>query len=449
MRLIPRIGSLREWLSEAVKKQIVADYVYTYPPIQSYLPIDPDGLDSVINASLAKSNSINLYFHVPHCRQLCSYCNLFTTPTKAYPISSYVALLVRELEYFYAQQLLNKTVSTIYIGGGTPSLASPESIGNLLQSIETLCHFPLDGISEIAIEIDPQTVDGSKLDDFHAIGINRINLGVQTLNPDELSGINRLRITRTLLDVIDQSLSVGFGNVCIDLIYGLRGQSQDSWRHSVATVASLAPHTICVYPLTLRTRTIYSAKGYQEVNDAEQISKARIAHDILLANGYRRETHVRYKKEGGGYVQKSNHWRLENVLGIGAGARSYLWEADFRNGYSTTRRNSVVRTYATKVSSHCFPADSGFLMSTAERKHKAIILGLHDLDRGWYESLFGTDATEDFNKEFRVLEELGLITVSPERIWLTEEGYFARDLIVQAFFTDSVVERISAYTYND
>lgn len=449
MKLIPRKGGLRAWLSEAIRKQIVSDYIYAYPPRQSYGPINNNSLDSLINSSLERSSSINLYFHIPHCRQLCSYCNLFATQGSEYPISSYIALLVRELNILYANRLKDKKISTIYIGGGTPSIAPAQSIGDLLQSVETLFCSSLEDIPEVAIEIDPQTVNIHKLRDFRRVGINRINLGVQTLNPDELSGINRLRLNNSLIDVIADALSVGFDNVCVDLIYGLRGQTENSWRHSVATIARIAPHTICIYPLTLRTKTIYAATGYQDVSDAEQISKMRIAHEILLNNGYRRETHVRYIKDGGGYQQKKNHWSLENILGVGAGARSYLWEGDFRNGYSTRNRKSVVTTYANKIANHLFPADSGFLMSSIERMRKAIILGLHDFDRAWYKSLFGVDVTVDFMEEFSVLEELGLVFVSPERIWLTDDGYFARDSIVQAFFSDSVIERVSSYSYKE
>jgi oxygen-independent coproporphyrinogen-3 oxidase len=333
-------------LERAIREEIRADYVYMYPPRQAYRPM-PAGVDMRhhVAESLRYSNSIDLYFHFPFCKQVCSFCNLFTSGTSRREVfDKYIDAMIRELLSF-AEWIRGKRVETLYFGGGTPSLMSASQIARVIVAAEELTGSSVADVREVSLEVAPDTVDALALRELRSIGVNRINLGVQSTEDDVLRGIGRAHNKKIPFAALESALKVGFDNVCVDLIYGLEGQTAESWRRSVTEVCVLRPETICLYPLTLRPMTAYHRGGYTVLDSKEQFAKYDIGLQIVQDAGYKQQTHVRYvRAEKGGYLQKENHWRMHNVLGIGAGARSYLWYCDLRNGYSLNDRQRVIST---------------------------------------------------------------------------------------------------------
>jgi oxygen-independent coproporphyrinogen-3 oxidase len=438
-------------LAGLIESQVHGDYVYMYPPRQAYRPFTDDvrRLPELISGSLARFDDLNLYVHVPFCRQICSFCNLYAVSGNGRELDGYVDAVVAEAER-YAGDTDRKTVRTLYLGGGTPSILTAAQLGRLVTSLLGLFATRPDDIPpETALEVDPATVDARKLRDIRAAGINRINLGYQSMVRDEVVGIGRDRPFEAGLDLLGQALDVGFDNVCVDLIYGLEGQTDENWRRSVSQVAAIGPPTVCAYALTLRPFTGYSRRGYAELDGVVLYRRYDIADEILRSAGYRRENHVRWVRDGGGYVQKVNHWSLRNVLGLGAGARSYLWDVDLRNGYSVRSRTRPLRDYLRRVSVGSSPVTDGYVMTPAERSRKAVLLNLVSLDRAWFADLVGGDPVEVFANEFAVLRELGLCTVDPSRIALTDDGVKYRDLIAQSLFSAEVRERVRSFDYSE
>jgi oxygen-independent coproporphyrinogen-3 oxidase len=251
-------------LAGLIESQVHGDYVYMYPPRQAYRPFTDDvrRLPELISGSLARFDDLNLYVHVPFCRQICSFCNLYAVSGNGRELDGYVDAVVAEAER-YAGDTDRKTVRTLYLGGGTPSILTAAQLGRLVTSLLGLFATRPDDIPpETALEVDPATVDARKLRDIRAAGINRINLGYQSMVRDEVVGIGRDRPFEAGLDLLGQALDVGFDNVCVDLIYGLEGQTDENWRRSVSQVAAIGPPTVCAYALTLRPFTGYSRRGY-------------------------------------------------------------------------------------------------------------------------------------------------------------------------------------------
>ena len=428
-----------------------ADYVYMYPPRQIYTKFDPEDLatiPSLVSRSLARHNYLNLYIHVPFCRQICSFCNLYATNAGGYDLSDYVNAVLEEGR-LYADLTERKHIRTLYLGGGTPSLLSPGQIETLLEhALKLFSLEPGSMPGETAIEIDPATVNVTKLRDLRDAGINRINLGYQSMVDLEVRRIGRKRSAGTV-ELLSDALDIGFDNVCVDLIYGLEEQSDESWAASVAQVASQGPPTVCAYPLTTRPFTGYSRRKYLKVAGEVLYRRFEIADELLQAQGYQRETHVRWVKSGGGYVQKVNHWSLQNVLGLGAGARSYLWYADLRNGYSVRARQSVIEDYLAKTAARQFPDVDGILMSDDERMRKAVALNIANIDRRWFLNLFGIDVKLAFAEEFDSLLNLGIYKMDNQRGWLPEPYQKYRDLITQCFFSENVRKALTAFDYDE
>jgi oxygen-independent coproporphyrinogen-3 oxidase len=282
------------------------------------------------------------------------------------------------------------------------------------------------------------------------VGINRINLGVQATVTNELRTIGRRYNSSTPLQTLEIAKKVGFKNICVDLIYGLEGQTLETWKTSVNTIVAQEPETICAYPLTLRPATGFHHRGYQTLSGKTQFEKYDYFKDKLLEFGYQQETHIRFiKNKQGGYRQKVNHWALENIIGFGAGARSYLWYCDYRNGYSGKNRNRAFYEYLNNIEEMGHGRVDGILIDDNERQRKAIILGLFSLDRAWFRYLFAKEPTEIFPVEFETLLKLGLIVEEDNFIKLTSHGIRHRDLIVKMFFSSRIRQLLDRFNYDD
>ncbi|ACU38705.1 coproporphyrinogen-III oxidase family protein [Actinosynnema mirum] len=431
-----------------------ADYVYSYPPRQSYRPLPPGpdaDVPGLVSRSLARFPDLNLYAHVPFCRQICRFCNLYAVADAGRDDrhDDYVTAVLSEAERL-AALTDRKHVTTLYLGGGTPSLLRPQLLERLVTGLLALfATDPATPPPETALEVDPATVDAAALRDIRAAGINRINLGYQSMVSAEVVDLGRDRPTTSGLDLLAAALGTGFANVCVDLIYGLAGQSDEGWLSSLRQVTALLPPTVCAYPLTLRPFTGYRRRGYRSVDGALLHRRYRVADRVLREAGYRQETHVRWVRDRGGYVQKANHWGMRNVLGVGAGARSYLWEADLRNGYSVRSRSSALRDYLDRVRAGQSPVRDGYRMTPDERLRKAAALNLMDLDRNWARELLGADPVERFADRYAAFAELGLAEVGPDRARLTAEGVQHRDLLSQTLFSPEVRTRLRAFDYDE
>lgn len=436
-------------LKDYIDKNINGDYIYDYPPRQSYTQVDLNDTVAKARQSLAMDDELNLYIHFPFCKQICSYCNLFAVcDTDEKTFRKYFDALKKEV-LFYKPDIAGKKINTLYLGGGTPSWIDAKMFGDFFAFLEKEIGFSVKDVPEVAIELSPDTAEREHIKQYLAVGINRVNIGVQAVVNDELQNIGRKYDDALIKKSIDTVLSVGFDNVCIDLIYGLQGQTMESWKNSVKYVADCQPPTICPYPLTLRENTGFAYKGYKHVDGAEQYSKYEYARDYLLSHGYEQETHVRYKLKGshGGYIQKENHWKQQNILGLGAGARSYLKLINYRNGYSVINRRKALDSYFENIEKFSVAITDGYDMNSDEMMRKRLVLGFNGMNIADFCANYKKTPYELFPDEFKVLKELNLICEHDGCIFYTDDGLKYRDLIVQMFFSDKVNNIISKFDY--
>lgn len=432
-----------------VDDTVRCDYVYAYPPRQAYRPLEP-GFDTgqTIRAGITRDPRLNLYVHFPFCSQVCSFCNLYATvPGRSEAFEGYVELLETEIE-MRAPLLAGSVVRSVYFGGGTPSLLSAELLERVLLALQKKLGFRLSDIDEVAIEVAPDTATTKHLAGLRSIGLNRVNLGLQTTSATELHSIGRRYEVPMNERAVEAALGTGFDNVCVDLIYGLPGQDDDAWLASLNWVADRRPETVCAYPLTVRAGTRYGMTGH-EVDPRRQYLRYDTADRILRENGYLQETHVRWVLPGrGGYKQKQYHWACENLIGFGAGARSYLWGADLRNGYSLRPRKAALRQYEQRIREGLDPVVDGFVMDDDERMRKMAILGLADLDGDLFHEVHGQRFDDVFASELATLTGLRLVENRGNGFALTEKGIRHRDVIVQMFFSGRVLGLVRDYDYD-
>ena len=445
-----QLGPGPDAVADAVAQELRADYVYMYPPRQAYRSVDPAFAGPLLERSLARPTPLNVYVHVPFCKQICAYCNLFAVAgNHDDDHERYVDLIRTEIDH-YAPHISHRSVDTLYIGGGTPSVLRPGLLACITTHISRTIDMPLDTIPEVALEVAPDTVTADVIAGFREAGINRINLGVQTWDEGELNGIGRRHDTDLNEKALTIALNGGFDNVCVDLIYGLPGQTEVTWADSLSRVIGFRPQTVCCYPLTLRPSTGYAARGYIGTDNNSQYQRYDTAHAALTGAGYSQETHVRWVLPGaGGYRQKANHWAGQDILGVGAGARSYMHEVDLRNGYSVQHRRSALSGYQQRVIQTGAAWTDGIVMDDDERARKAVILGLGHLDRAQFRTKFATDVTDLFAAQMEALTHNALVTIDEDAVKLTAAGQRHRDVVVQLFFSDRVRSLIAGHDYNE
>lgn len=440
----------RQKFEQYINDNICGDYIYDYPPRQSYRKFESDIWNN-IKYSLDKSDEINLYFHFPFCKQICAFCNLFTiNDISCERFDEYFDTLYKELD-FYEPYILGKKINTIYLGGGTPSWIPSGYFKRLFDRIEKIFDVDIKNIDEVSIELSPETAKIPHLKEYYNIGINRVNIGVQAVDSEELSCIGRKYNEKEIFTALENVMSIGFKNVCVDLIYGLEGQTMESWKQSLNYVERYLPQTICPYPLTLRPKTGFDKHGYIDLDGKLQYEKYEYARNFLLKCGYEQETHVRYKLKNsqGGYIQKENHWKQQNILGLGAGARSYLYNISYRNGYSIINRKKAYDLYLNMVEKKSNGIVDGFVMDRDEIIRKYIVLGLNNLDIFEFKKTFGVNPYELFPEEFDILFKNNIIVERHNKLFFTEKGLKYRDIAIQLFFSNKVNELINEHSYTE
>lgn len=438
-------------LDTAITAGEYPDYVYMYPPRQAYRRLgDLSRASSMARSSLHERPDVNLYIHIPFCAQICRFCNLYATSVRDASIhKQYADRVGAEARAYAGSGLLPAAVRwrTLYFGGGTPSALPIELLGDLLSDVRG--SLAIDDVEELAIEVSPETVTPQYLRGLREIGFDRISMGFQTASPAEMRAIGRSYPMAKQRDIAGLTMDLGFRNLCLDLIFGLPGQDKQSWAESLQAVIAMRPHTICCYQWTSRPNTGFGRMGLHAPSGPEMRQLYYLACSELKEAGYEQETHVRWVSDGGGYLQKKYHWGLQNLLGLGAGARSYLWDIDLRNGYSLKNRKTALESYMETSGIGWHAPLEGYEMSDDERRRKAAVLGLHALDRGWFARTFGTDITAAFPGEIEGLRRRGLIQVSDDRISLSEKGMAHRDLAVQLFFSGTVRDLARKWDYDE
>ncbi len=265
---------------------------------------------------------LGLYIHIPWCVKKCPYCdfNSHNSPTEL-PESKYVDALIADLEQ--ALPLIwGRTIRTIFIGGGTPSLFSPEAINRILQSVRSLTR--LSPLAEITIEANPGTVDNEHIAGYHKIGVNRISFGVQSFNDKHLTALGRIHDSSAAINAITKAKKC-FSQINLDIIYGLPNQTLNELTEDINKAISFDTTHLSLYNLTIEPNTEFNKKPPKNLPDNDLCYQMQ---DLIVSNlsnsGYRRYEVSAYTKADNFCNHNLNYWQFGDYLGIGAGAHSKL-----------------------------------------------------------------------------------------------------------------------------
>lgn len=283
-----------------------------------------------------------LYIHIPFCVRKCLYCDFFSVPYDESLAKTYTDALCSELSL---KKGFANTLKTIYIGGGTPSLLPNECFTQLFRCLRD--NFHLSSSPEITVEANPGTIDKEKINTLLSLGVNRLSIGIQSFHNEELRTLGRIHTADDALRSIELIKDARMSNFSIDLMYGIPGQTMDSWHKSISKAVELSPAHISTYELTLEENTpLYELIQSDEINppsppfikggtgkfsnkirmpDEELILEMyNHAIDFLTACGYEHYEVSNFALPGFRCIHNLNYWDRGEYIGVGAGSHSFV-----------------------------------------------------------------------------------------------------------------------------
>jgi putative oxygen-independent coproporphyrinogen III oxidase len=266
-----------------------------------------------------------LYVHIPWCIRKCPYCDFNSHEQRGeLPEAQYVDALIADLE-FALPSIWGRRVSSVFFGGGTPSLFSAAAIDRILAAIRA--RVPLAPDAEVTLEANPGTFEQMKFAQFKSAGINRLSLGVQTFNPAHLGALGRVHDEREARTAAAAALDI-FGNVNLDLMYALPGQTPGDARSDIAAALAFSPPHLSCYELTIEPNTLFHRHPPPLPDDDTAAAIEHVIEEALAGAGYRHYETSAFAKPGCECVHNLNYWQFGDYLGIGAGAHSKLSFSD-------------------------------------------------------------------------------------------------------------------------
>ncbi len=416
---------------------------------------------TVTTPNAAAQTRLGLYVHIPFCAQKCPYCDFNTYAGMEDHIQATVAALCQEMERWQTP-LRSRSIDTIFLGGGTPTLLAGAQLAQLFEAIHA--HFQVSPTCEITSEANPGTVDRAKFEILRGLGVNRLSIGVQSFQPNELAFLGRIHDTADVHKAFWAARAAGFDNINLDFIFGLPGQSLEKWRDTLEEAIALGTEHLSLYSLIVEPNT--------PLHHWVATGKVNAPDDDLAA------THYEYAMQRlgeAGYVQyeisnwaktsakgteppampasgeqtplfASQHnlvyWRNQEYLGIGPGAHSHLW-ARSAEGNLTRRRwgnRKAVPGYVKRMQQGVSVEETSEAIEPRMAMGESMILGLRLLQEGvplhQFQAMHGVALQAIFAKELAQLQEWGLIELDAARVRLSPHGVLLGNQVFSYFLPD-------------
>jgi len=358
-------------------------------------------------------------------------------------IPAYVDSLVKEIEQVGNSAEESLPVHTVFFGGGTPSLLSPAQAGNILASVGK--YFTLILGAEISLEANPGTVNLEKLQGYQAAGINRISYGVQSFQDSELQFLERIHTSREAVDAFEMARSAGFANINLDLIFGLPGQTINSWAGSLEQALDLGPEHLSLYALTIEEGTPLhrqvEAGNVIPLDDDLSADMYQLAEEKLATAGYNHYEVSNWAAERDGKVQACLHnlqyWLNLPYLGMGAGAHGCAAGYRYSNAADIT---SYIQAMTREPGTQ-FPfsnaVDNRQAIDRCTEMNETMMLGLRLLEQGVrdvdFSRRFGVEIGEVYPNQVALLVQQGLLEWNDGSLRLTRRGHLLGNRVFREF----------------
>lgn len=371
----------------------------------------------------------SLYIHIPFCRQKCPYCDFYSLIYDNELVSSYVKVLIQQIA------AIDNSFTTVYIGGGTPSVLSLALLKALLKSLRNISQ----RVEEFTIEANPESLDKDKIKLFLDNGVNRLSLGVQSLLDVKLKRLGRIHSVDKSKESILLAKKEGFKNISADVIFGLSEESSESWAKELEEVVSLPLNHISVYSLTYEKNTLFfkdlQKKKIKPLDESVVVDMYKLAMDYLPKKGFKQYEVSNFSKRGFICQHNCNYWQNKPYLGLGPSAVSFLQGARLKNP-------KAVKDYIAKVSKGSNPAVFVEKLSPLRHAKETAALKIRTregIDFFWFKKECNFDFLEIEAKVLtklirdRLLKYKRSSAGKKAGIFLTKKGFLFADTVASYF----------------
>jgi oxygen-independent coproporphyrinogen-3 oxidase len=432
-------------------------YVYAYPHKTAYRPL-PDRPRLAELWAVEPKHALSLYVHIPFCEVRCGFCNLFTRIGAPDGLSTaYLNALDRQAAQTAEALGGEARFAQAAFGGGTPTFLTAAELSRLCDIMEHHLGADLRSVP-LSVEASPATVTADRLAVLAERGTTRLSLGVQSFVDAEARAAVRPQRRSDVEGAISRVREAAIPVLNLDLIYGIDGQTELSWRHSLDAALAWEPEELYLYPLYVRPltglgrRAVETGAGGDPAWDAQRLALYRQGRDQLLASGYEQVSMRMFRRTASLQAGGTEYCcQTDGMVGLGCGARSYTRRLHYSFDYavSTAEVRGIVDDYVSRRASDFDHAEVGFVMTGDEARRRHLVQSLlqaEGLDRAEYRRRFGNGPETDFPDELERLHDRGWLAPGlGERLRLTAEGLAHSDVVGPAFFSARVRAAMAGY----
>ncbi|MEE9431855.1 MAG: radical SAM family heme chaperone HemW [Melioribacteraceae bacterium] len=367
-----------------------------------------------------------IYIHIPFCDHKCIYCDFYSLISYE-NIEEYLKALLLEIKYFSKKYNDGRIYKTIFFGGGTPSFMRPKYIGDIINALKN--NFNVSEDAEITLETNPGTVSNQKLRDFRSVGINRLSVGIQSFDDDELKFLTRIHNKETAIKTVEDASTVGFENISVDLIFSLPKQTLQTWKENLEIVTSLPIKHISAYSLILEKGTILNkmvldgkVKMAGDNHDAELYE---CTMDSLQEQGFEQYEVSNFAKKNYECLHNKYYWQYEDYLSFGTAAHSFV---DGKRWWNF----SSLKKYVGEVKQNGNAIRGNEILTSNQMLDEYIMLGLRStgLNKKMIKNNFLKKWYFENEEKIKSFINNGYLLESRSTIKCTKKGYLVCDEII-------------------
>lgn len=376
---------------------------------------------------------LGLYVHIPFCVKKCGYCDFLSWCGTSEEKETYVQALLKEIES-YREFARGYRVSTVFVGGGTPSVLEAGQMEGVLGNIQEV--FELEKKPEITLEMNPGTVTEEKLQCYKENGVNRLSIGLQSVKNEKLEVLGRIHSYEEFLESYELARKAGFTNISVDLISSIPGQKLEEWKEELAALSALSPEHISVYQLIIEAETPFYEKyaEHEELLPDEEESREIYlwTGSFLKEQGYEQYEISNYAKPGKESRHNLKYWERGDYLGLGLGAVSMVRNIRMSN-------TKDMKTYLERCGQPKTMREDVQFLEEARQMEEFMFLGLRKtrgVSRKEFRRIFGQEMDMVYEKALHKCLENGMLKEHKDRVYLSEEGVLLSNAVLSEFLFD-------------
>jgi len=416
-------------------------FIANYPPFSFWKPTHLAAANEVLHMPPEPHTPLGLYLHIPFCRKRCKFCYFRVyTDKNGRDVETYLNAIVKEVEMYSRLPIMGgRKLDYVYFGGGTPSYLSATQLRTLMEQLKAV--MPWDDAREVAFECEPGTLQQHKLETLKELGVTRLSLGIENFSDTILQSNGRAHLSGEIYRAYGWARDLGFDQINIDLIAGMLGETWENWRDCIRKTIEIAPESVTIYQMELPYNTVFS-KELKLIGQDDPMQQSvadwptkrawvDYAFQQFIEAGYDISSAytVVKNKQKMQFIYRDALWRGADMFGTGVASFGHLHGVHVQNV-------DTWEEYISHLDRNELPLGRALPITPRDRLIREMILLLKTgyLDVAYFQQKFGVNILTEFTNAYRELAEGEWLTLSPQRIELTNKGLLQVDRLLPTFF---------------